>query len=95
MSNILDRVCEEAIEYWGEKAQLDLTQEECAELIVAVAHYLRNREGGLENVIEETADVYLMINQVMKMVGKDNVMAVVDYKLKRTDKKLKKLKEGK
>ena len=58
-------ILEKAIEKYGEK-QLDQAQEELAELIVAISKYKRNENKfTISNVIEEIADVRIMLKQVM------------------------------
>lgn len=85
----LDRLYKDCVETWGVEAQLRQAQEECAELIIAVNHFFRNRKTGLDEIIEESADVFLMVNQVMEIVGRDKVMKVVSYKADRTNRLLK------
>jgi len=89
----LRELYDECIEFWGVKAQLRQTQEECAELILAISHFLRNRPNSLKNLVEETADVYLMLNQIIRIVGKSNVMKVVDFKSDRVKDKLERYKK--
>ena len=84
MQQKLEKLYKNCVEVWGERTQLRQTQEECAELIVAINHFCRNRENGLDKIIEEAADVYLMVHQVMEIVGKDLVMDMVNYKADRT-----------
>lgn len=66
---ILDR----AVEKYGER-QLDQAQEELAELIVAISKYKRaaakdkNIDKAVIDVIEEIADVNIMIKQVMMLL---------------------------
>jgi len=84
-----DKLYKDCIEAWGERTQLRQAQEECAELIIAINHFCRNRKTGLEEIIEEAADVFLMVNQVIEIVGRDKVMAVASYKVDRTNKLLK------
>jgi len=79
---------DECIEFWGPERQLRMLQEECGELIVAISHFLRERTGGLENLIEELADVKLMGDQIISYIGKDSVLHVLDYKSDRTANRL-------
>lgn len=52
-----------AIELWGPDFQLDMTVEECAELIYALCKFKRRRIGE-SFVIEEMADVAIMLSQL-------------------------------
>lgn len=73
---------------WGADAQIQMTIEECAELIVVLAKYGRIHNGStLEQIAEEIADVQIMINQlkiIFPGVGK-----AMKAKLERLDKRLK------
>lgn len=89
----LDQLYKDCMEYWGFEAQSKVAQEECAELILALFHLDRKREGAKENVIEECADVYLMINQLMYYFGKEEVMKIVDFKSNRVKARLERYKQ--
>lgn len=67
----------DALDTWGEDAQIEQTVEECAELIQAV--YGDDRDA----VIDELADVRIMVAQVSLLVGEDAVSERVDYKMQR------------
>ncbi|MDR1946416.1 MAG: hypothetical protein LBQ51_04535, partial [Desulfovibrio sp.] len=56
-------IAEAALQKWGLEAQLRQLQEECAELIVAVSHLIRNRSGAIDAVSEEMADVRIILDQ--------------------------------
>ena len=78
-------ILEKAIEKYGEK-QLDQAQEELAELIVAISKYKRNENKfTISNVIEEIADVNIMIKQVMMLldIKEFEVKSEEIYKLNR------------
>ena len=49
-------------EHYGRIPQLEMLQEECAELIQAVSKY--KRYGKFDNVIEEISDVEIIIEQI-------------------------------
>lgn len=73
-----------AIAYFGTDHQLRQAQEECAELITAVSHYLRDdHEGGLEGVIEECADVEIVCRSIRLIVGSARVDEAKARKLAR------------
>ena len=78
-------ILEKAIEKYGEK-QLDQAQEELAELIVAISKYKSNENKfTISNVIEEIADVNIMIKQVMMLldIKEFEVKSEEIYKLNR------------
>ena len=72
------------LEKWGEQAQHDQAVEECAELIAALKHYRRNKIDK-QAVIDELADVTLMIGQLTWMFGPDEVERAVKEKLSKLD----------
>jgi NTP pyrophosphatase (non-canonical NTP hydrolase) len=72
-----------AVNTWGVDAQLDLLQEECAELIVAINHFRRGRVGP-EKVAEEIADVFIMCQEGAFIVGEHLVDQQIKDKMKRT-----------
>lgn len=73
-----------AIEKYGEAAQLRQLQEECAELIVAVNHFFRQRQNAREELIEELADVTIVLMELTPSLNyKDELTNMIDYKLGR------------
>lgn len=73
-----------AIEKYGEAAQLRQLQEECAELIVAVNHFFRQRQNAREELIEEFADVTIVLMELTPSLNyKDKLTNMIDYKLAR------------
>lgn len=64
---------------WGEQAQHDQTIEECAELTAALLHYRRDKAGAA-HVIDEMADVILMLGQLRWMFGCEAVDKAVERK---------------
>lgn len=86
------QILAEAIARWGEDTQLDMVIEECAELIKAIQKYRRDafktgitlaHSEEVEPLIDEIADVYVMLMQMMLMVGANNVGKRVTFKLAR------------
>lgn len=53
----------EVLDHFGFHYQLRQTQEECGELIVAINHVFRHR-ANVNSLLEEIADVEIMINQL-------------------------------
>lgn len=71
-----------AIEKYGHAAQLRQLQEECAELIVAVNHYFRQRRNSREELIEEVADVTIMLMELTPPLNRTNELTdMIDHKL--------------
>lgn len=51
---------------WGQASQIDMAQEEFAELIVALSHAKRGRD---TNLVEELADAMIMLEQLLHCVN--------------------------
>lgn len=92
-------ILDKAVEKYGER-QLDQAQEELAELIVAISKYKRAVAKGngsseikaIADVVEEIADVNIMIKQVMMLldISETEVSNIETSKLKRLEKRMKK-----
>ena len=79
----------EAIEKWGEEAQVNMLNEECGELIAAVAQFRRGRTS-YHDVMTELADVFIMVEQIATMMNYDDFEKELERKLiKLRDEKLK------
>ncbi len=76
----LTQVYRETINKWGEEAQYDQMIEECAELIVAIKHFKRGKTNR-QTVIDELADITLMLGQLTWMFGAENIDTAVQNKL--------------
>jgi NTP pyrophosphatase (non-canonical NTP hydrolase) len=70
------------LEKWGETAQYEQMVEECAELIAALKHFQRGKIGR-DQLIEELADVTLMVGQLSWMLGTPAVNTAIDAKLEK------------
>lgn len=62
-------VLRRALRRYGFEAQLSMLTEECGELVAAVNHYRRGRAGAFEAMIEEIADVEILIEQMRLVYG--------------------------
>ena len=62
---------------YGLDSQLDILQEECAELIVAVSKFKRGKDTA--NIIEEIADVEIMLDQIVYLLDKKNNVDVYAF----------------
>lgn len=84
-----------AIEKWGEDSQFDQMIEEMAELTVALNKFKRaknsiaqKKEGVLENIYEELADVKMCLEQMEMIFGEQNVSKILDKKFEKFIKQL-------
>ena len=75
------------LDKWGKDAQYDQMVEECAELIAALKHF---RRGKIDQnaVIDEIADVTLMLGQLTWMFGSELIEESVQKKIKKLNKLL-------
>lgn len=91
-------VLQKAIDTYGETNQMRQCIEEMSELTKAICKKERtmNREDSTEqeladrwaDLIDETADVYVMIWQMTMILGEESVAEMIDYKIKRLQKRL-------
>lgn len=82
-----------AIKTWGQRAQLEMAQEEATELALAVRKFTRNSdEKSFNNLIEEIADVEIMIEQISMMNNSIEFRELVEqqknFKLNRLNNRL-------
>ena len=80
-------VIERAVRLFGFKEQMRMMQEEAAELIAAINRYERGRPGSYEAMIEEMADVKIVMAQMETVYG-DDIAAAMEQKLKRLEERL-------
>ncbi len=86
-----DRICKTAAEHWGIDAQITMMIEEAAELIKALCKYKRDKDKSiLDYVIEEIADVELMIQQMRCLFGAKEVDEYMMVKLEHLERRLRK-----
>ncbi|GKH50336.1 hypothetical protein CE91St46_14470 [Eubacteriales bacterium] len=78
-------------EYFGYEAQSNQLVEECAELIQAVSKYRRaeaedEKMIALSNLIEEVADVEIMLEQIKHLlqIQEGDILALKQFKINRT-----------
>lgn len=81
-----EKLYKQAISKWGLNSQLTIAIEECSELIQAISKFWR--DGEVDNLREEIADVSIMIEQLALYFGKDEVDEIKDWKLKRLQERL-------
>ncbi len=86
-----DRICKTAAEHWGIDAQITMMVEEAAELIKALCKYERDKDKSIPDyVLEEIADVEIMLQQMRYIFGGKTVDEFIDVKLKRLRRRLRK-----
>ena len=83
----LEEIYRSTLEKWGEEAQYDQAVEECAELIAALKHFRRGKIDR-QAVIDELADVSLMLGQLTWMFGEEEVARAVESKRQKLDRLL-------
>jgi NTP pyrophosphatase (non-canonical NTP hydrolase) len=81
-------VLRKAVELWGGSFQRDVLIEECAELINAVVHERRGRCSNRE-ILEELADVYVVVYQLGLQLGLTEMFSIVDKKISRLEERVK------
>jgi hypothetical protein len=69
---------------FGVPSQMRMAQEECAELIASINRLDRER-CSVQHVINEVADVVIMLEQVRRIVGPELVDRAVQVKLARLE----------
>ena len=94
-------ILQECVNTYGKAAQVDIGIEEMSELIKALIKerraFNRNDQNAIYkatmNISEEMADVIIMLTQLSLIFGnKEKVKEFIDFKLKREEERLKKLK---
>ncbi len=83
----MTKTYKKTVDKWGEEAQYDQMIEECAELIVALKHLKRGKIDRQE-VINELADVTLMVGQLTWLLGEEEVNSAIEEKLQKLEKLL-------
>ena len=73
----------DAVNNWGIEAQAGMTMTECGELIAELGRYYIQGRKDENAVIDEIADVQIMINQLTLIFGENEVANRVDEKVGR------------
>jgi len=81
--NNFQKICLQAVQYFGKTSRKQLAQEECAELIQALSKDLRGLD---HNVEEEIADVLIMIEQIKCIYDVDKIEKYREEKINRLNK---------
>ena len=84
------KILHDAIQTYGKNSQVDKAIEEMSELTKALLKERQNN-GSVDDIIEEIADVHIMLWQLLLIFEADwAVDDFIDYKIKRLEKRLKK-----
>jgi len=84
-----NNILKEAIELWGTTAQIDMIIEECLELSLALQKLKRSSktkavyDDKIAQVVDEIADVKIMLAQAEQMFPKEDIDKRVKYKMNR------------
>ena len=85
--NIDKTILDKAIAHYGPDAQLNKCIEECLELALAISrHKLNPSTETLTNIIDELADVSIMVAQatiIVQTIDDEQVQGRIDFKLNR------------
>ena len=88
-----ESIYQQAVNKWGTKPQVEQAIEECAELILALRHYDRNK-ASIADVVSEIADVEIMCEQLRCIFGSFFVDVAKKQKLTRLQGIIDQEKEG-
>lgn len=75
-----EEIFKKALEKWSEESQIGMVYEECGELIAALNQFYRGRIG-LAELIDEVADVTIIIKQLSHLLGHERVNDRVVFKM--------------
>ena len=86
MTKLQSEQCAKIAKHYGEGSQLCILQEECAELIQAISKIHRGIPNAGTHLIEELADVCIMVEQVISYIDDDEktmLSKLINTKLER------------
>ena len=83
----------DAVEVWGEDAQIDVAIEELSELTTELARRQRGRESPVA-IVEEIADVQVCLDQLKLMYGREQVAEAEREKLDRLRRRAEACRDG-
>lgn len=78
------------INFFGKTHQLEKAKEECLELAVSLQRYLKGGRDTEKDVIDEIADVSIMIQQLKLIFDSEKIDKRIEYKLERLENKINK-----
>jgi NTP pyrophosphatase (non-canonical NTP hydrolase) len=77
-----ENTLDDALELWGKDLQIDVAIEELSELTTELARMQRGT-GDPDAVVEEIADCEIILDQLAKMFGTDDVNDEIERKMER------------
>jgi len=86
-----DAILDQAIQTWGVDAQVEMLLEECIELSLAIQKLKRlrgDKQQKFDNLIDELADVKIMMRQAEKIFPLELINLRVDFKMNRLKERL-------
>lgn len=83
------KLFEKALRCWGAEAQKMMAVGECGEFLAEFGRTVQGRSSP-ENMIDEIADVIIMMNQMSLLYGEDAVRKRILYKIQKITNKLEK-----
>ena len=87
------KIVERVAKHYGFTPQLDMMIEECGEMIVAISKYKRKRVS-TERLIEEFANIWIVLKQMGIFLDESSIANVIDYKLRRAERVINELKNN-
>lgn len=81
------KLFQRAISTWGEESQKMMAVGECGEFLAEFGRMVQNRSSS-EKMVDEIADVIIMMNQMALMFGEDAVRERIKFKLSKITAKL-------
>ncbi len=78
-----------ALEAWGKKSQINMMIEECGELITALQHFKRGRKNAVLEVLEELADVEIVLEQMSIIFPRMSIEYQKNIKINRLENRVK------
>jgi NTP pyrophosphatase (non-canonical NTP hydrolase) len=81
-SDDYEQTLDDALELWGESLQIDVAVEELSELTTELARMQRGT-GDPDAVVEELADCEIILDQLAKIYGTEDVNAEIRRKMDR------------
>ena len=86
---MVNPVLKRALETWGEEAQMLMVVEEMSELMKEILKNINRKKNNVDEIIEETADVEIMLEQLKENYQiADKVEAYKNEKIKLIAKRL-------